>query len=427
MAQKKITDLQLKASVLGTESIPVDDTIQSYRVTGSQIFDYVRGRILPEHFELSNLTIVPSVSSNALTIAIKTKAGTDPTSTDLIRLGFRSATLTSGSYNIRSITAALSMVVSSGSTLGQTSGQPSRIWIYLIDNGGVVELAVSHKKFTEDALVSTTAEGGAGAADSATAIYSTTARTNVPIRLIGYIDNTQTTAGTWTSAGTQVQLIPFLKPNIPTIQKFTSGSGTYYVPAGCTGIRVVMVGGGGGGSGSGSSGATNGSAGNASTFGTSLLSAGGGAGGVVNSSNGGAGGTSSLGTGPVGIALPGGMGGAPGTGTVSTSPSGGMGGSSAFGGAGSNSGSTNPATAGSGGTNTGGGGGGGGSTVTTAFSGCGGGAGGYVNALINQSMACWATSFSYSVGSGGSNGAGGTVGLNGGSGGSGIIIVEEFY
>ena len=55
-------------------------------------------------------------------------------------------------------------------------------------------------------MVSTTAEGGAGAADSATVMYSTTARTNVPFRLVGYLLNTQTTAGTWASAGTKLQV-----------------------------------------------------------------------------------------------------------------------------------------------------------------------------------------------------------------------------
>ena len=79
------------------------------------------------------------------------------------------------------------------------------MYIYLIDNAGTLELAVSQTLFPESGRITTTAEGGAGAADSATVAYSTTARTNVPFRLVGFLDNTQTTAGTWASAGTKLQ------------------------------------------------------------------------------------------------------------------------------------------------------------------------------------------------------------------------------
>ena len=59
-------------------------------------------------------------------------------------------------------------------------------------------------------------------------------------------------------------------PN-PTIQTFTSGSGTYTTPAGVSWIRVIMVGGGGGGGGSGGSASGgNGGTGGNTTFGTTL-------------------------------------------------------------------------------------------------------------------------------------------------------------
>lgn len=41
MADKKITDLTLIDSIAGTESFPVDDTIQTYRATPSQMKSYV--------------------------------------------------------------------------------------------------------------------------------------------------------------------------------------------------------------------------------------------------------------------------------------------------------------------------------------------------------------------------------------------------
>ena len=81
--------------------------------------------------------------------------------------------------------------------------------VLAIDNAGTVELAVVNiaggNQLDETNLISTTAEGGAGAADSANVIYSTTARSNVPYRVVGFIDSTQTTAGTWGSAPTTIQ------------------------------------------------------------------------------------------------------------------------------------------------------------------------------------------------------------------------------
>ena len=74
----------------------------------------------------------------------------------------------------------------------------------------------------------------------------------------------------------------------PTVQKFTSGSGTYTTPSGVTWIEVEMVGGGGGGSGSAldSGTAGNGGSGGNTTFGTSLLNAGGGSGGTWQNTGG---------------------------------------------------------------------------------------------------------------------------------------------
>jgi hypothetical protein len=42
MGQKKITDLQLRDNVSDTVNFPVDDGIQSYRVTAPQLWDYIR-------------------------------------------------------------------------------------------------------------------------------------------------------------------------------------------------------------------------------------------------------------------------------------------------------------------------------------------------------------------------------------------------
>ena len=209
----------------------------------------------------------------------------------------------------------------------------------------------------------------------------------------------------------------------PSIQKFTSGSGTYTTPANALYLRVRQVGGGGGGGGSGGNGGVGATGGN-TTFGTSLLVANGGTGGATNGAIGGSGGSASLGTGPIGTALSGGYGQAGFTSSaIGTNPCGGFGGSTAFGGAGSGA---NGSTGGGGGSainNTGAGGGGAGGTSTTTFAGAGGGAGGCINAIIESPS----TTYAYTVGSGGAGGTAGTSGSTGGSGGTGYIEITEFY
>jgi type II secretory pathway pseudopilin PulG len=56
---------------------------------------------------------------------------------------------------------------------------------------------------TETGLISTTAISAA--ATSASVIYSTTARTSVAYRVIGYIESTQATAGTWATTPSTIQ------------------------------------------------------------------------------------------------------------------------------------------------------------------------------------------------------------------------------
>lgn len=141
--------------------------------------------------------ISASVGSNALTI-----------SASALALDFRSDTLGSGVVTTVSGTPS-NLVISSGSTLGTVSGQQSRIAVLALNNAGTIELAAVNvaggNDLSETGLISTTAEGGAGAADSASTIYSTTARTNVAYRVIGYVESTQATAGTWATAPSTIQ------------------------------------------------------------------------------------------------------------------------------------------------------------------------------------------------------------------------------
>ena len=143
-------------------------------------------------------SVTASVASSALTVTLNPCA-----------LDFRATPLTSGTVNTRTVGSAISVVVSSGSTLGTVSAQQSRIVVIALDNAGTIELAVVNisggNNLDETTLISTTAEGGAGAADSANVIYSTTARTSLPFRVVGYVESTQATAGTWATAPSTIQ------------------------------------------------------------------------------------------------------------------------------------------------------------------------------------------------------------------------------
>jgi hypothetical protein len=138
-----------------------------------------------------------SVAGNALTI-----------SASALTLDFRSTTLGSGTVTRVSGTPA-NLVISSGSTLGTVNAVQSDIAVLALNNAGTLELAAVNlaggTDLSETNLISTTAEGGAGAADSAAVVYSTTARSTLAYRVIGIIRSTQATAGTWVTAPSLIQ------------------------------------------------------------------------------------------------------------------------------------------------------------------------------------------------------------------------------
>lgn len=202
---------------------------------------------------------------------------------------------------------------------------------------------------------------------------------------------------------------------VPTVQRFTSGSGTYTPAQGVSYIKVTMAGGGGGG---GAVATNPGTAGGTSTFGS--WTAIGGNGGVVgtaaSSGNlGGTGGTGgATGTGTLIRRVPGRAGGGvsatTGVGTVAT-----FGGATALGPGGAG---RFQAIGETGSTNTGAGGAGGSSNGVSA-----GSSGGGAEVVIFYVTLPGATS--YAVGAGGTGGAAGTTA--GGDGAAGVIIVEEYY
>lgn len=166
-------------------------------------------------FNLINGYLTAAVGSSALTIAIKTNAGTDPSATDPVLVMFRNVTAATGDYTVLSITAATSFVISSGSTMGASSGTAFKLWFVGFNDGGTFRLGAincinssSIYPIGQFAIASATAEGGAGASDSAQTFYAGSAVSSKAYAILGYglWSSGLTTAGTWDALPTRLQL-----------------------------------------------------------------------------------------------------------------------------------------------------------------------------------------------------------------------------
>jgi len=139
--------------------------------------------------------ISASVAASALTITASS-----------LTLDFRSTTLSSGTVTTVTGTPA-SLVVPSTATLGTVNAVQSRLVVIALNNAGTIELAVVNisggNNLDETTLLTTTAISASST--SASTVYSTTARTSVAFRVIGYIESTQATAGTWATAPSTIQ------------------------------------------------------------------------------------------------------------------------------------------------------------------------------------------------------------------------------
>lgn len=160
-------------------------------------------------------TLAASVSGNALTVALKTRSGTDPSAADGLTFDFQNG---SGGITQVSVAAATSITVSSGSTLGTANGALSRIWIVGFNDAGTFRMGVINchsATYTADAAAniavltpnetaSSTTEGGAGAADTGQTFYTGSAVTSKYYVILGYVESTQATAGTWATSPSKV-------------------------------------------------------------------------------------------------------------------------------------------------------------------------------------------------------------------------------
>lgn len=162
----------------------------------------------------SNLSISASVSGNALTVSVKGADGNAPSAANPVCLAFRDATQTSGLPVVRTVTAALSVSLPNGATVGFASGSAGRLWVVAFDDGGTVRLGLinclsgaSIYPLRSHRFASSTATGTGS--DNAHTFYTTTAVTSKPYIVLGHLDwsGGLATAGTWASAPTLVQTL----------------------------------------------------------------------------------------------------------------------------------------------------------------------------------------------------------------------------
>lgn len=173
---------------------------------------------------LQNLNLSASVAANALTITLSSPAS----------LTFRSASPANGTTSTLDVSSNLSLVISSGSTLGTSNGVSARIWVVAFNDAGTLRLGAINCRSglnifpLRDGIFSSTAEGGAGGADSAQVIYTGTAVTSKALTVLGYVEITQATAGTWATAPSLVQALSS-RTKLPgdLVQNSATQSGAY--------------------------------------------------------------------------------------------------------------------------------------------------------------------------------------------------------
>ncbi len=165
----------------------------------------------------SNLQINASVSSNLLTVSLKSAAsGSDATASDPIYIPFRDVTITNGDPVVIAVTGALSIsTFATGATLGSTNSTPFRLWVVAFNNGGTVVLALINCSAggqivcpNEGALASATAMSGSAISSGVYYTPNGTTLTSKALRILGYVEYASglTTAGTYASPPTSIQL-----------------------------------------------------------------------------------------------------------------------------------------------------------------------------------------------------------------------------
>ena len=168
---------------------------------------------------LLNGKVVFTASGGIGTVAIQTMAGASPSAADPVYLVLRGAGDSDGDFDIYVLTAATTLTVNSGATLGAVNNQPLRVWITGIGDGATFRLGVINCFDLTSGVAQifglrphqtvTTVAMGTGA-DSAGVMYANAIASTKAFAVLGFATWTAglATAGTWTTPSSVVQMSP---------------------------------------------------------------------------------------------------------------------------------------------------------------------------------------------------------------------------
>lgn len=207
--------LTFSPSAFGASSYVADRAITEVKLNGNT---FSMGTI-------RNLGLSASVATNALTVAIKQADGTtNASATGPVDAAYRSATATTGSSTLVSVTGALSIVVPSSATLGQASSMNQYVWVYLMNDAGTADVCVSGVSVFNNGTPNSSTQITSGATSGST-LYCASSHTGAKgTVLVGRLLVNETTAGTWASAPTEVAVNVAPVYNATSWAAFTPGT-----------------------------------------------------------------------------------------------------------------------------------------------------------------------------------------------------------
>jgi hypothetical protein len=165
----------------------------------------------------ANLQLNASVATNNLTVAVKGSNGADPSASNPVLIPFRDPIIANGDPVIRSLQVPLSISATSGFAVGCNNAQMCRLWIAAIDNNGAIALCLYNARSApagvfasliplNESNVATSFAGSGGGANAQVLYCTSVSVTSKSIKVLGYIDIQEATAGTWATGPTTVQL-----------------------------------------------------------------------------------------------------------------------------------------------------------------------------------------------------------------------------
>jgi hypothetical protein len=153
---------------------------------------------------LNNISVTTSVGSNAMTITVKAADGSSLSATNFATINFHSSTASNGTVVRRTITSDLTFTITADATLGIASGVETPFYLYAVDTGSGIVLGVCRLQLNDNEIYSSTAI--AASSDFNNILYTTSAQSSKPIRLIAKIISTQSTAGAWASNASKIYI-----------------------------------------------------------------------------------------------------------------------------------------------------------------------------------------------------------------------------